>query len=547
MKDIEEARYDLRPSWLPNRAAPGVKRRTFLGAAAAMSALARPSLAQPAKVLRFVPESDVAVTDPIWTTATVTRNHGYLVFDTLYGQDAQYNIQPQMVAGHTVEDDGKLWRLTLREGLRFHDGEPVRARDVVPSVRRFAARDAFGRALMEATDELSAVSDRVVQFRLKRPFPLLPAALGKTGTSMPCIMPERLAKTDPNKQVTEMVGSGPFSFRADERIAGALTVYDNFAGYVPRPDGPATFTAGPKRAVFDRIEWRVIPDPSTAANALGAGEVDWWQNPTPDLLSVLRSKAGLKLEVLDPAGGIGCLRFNHLFPPFDNPAIRRALLGAIDQTEFMTAVAGDERSLWKNHVGVFSPDTPMATMEGTDILVGKRDFAAVKRDLVEAGYKGERVVMLDPTDYPSTHALALVAADAFQKCGLNVDLLAMDWGTLVQRRASRQPPDKGGWNVFFTYLNGTNNFDPASQLGIRGNGDQAWFGWPNSPRLEDLRTQWFATSDVTDQRAICAEIQRQFFVDVPYLPLGVYYDTTAYRRLTGVRNGFAQFYDVKPA
>lgn len=526
-----------------------MKRRTFLGAAAGAAAFvaARPSLAQPAKVLKFVPESDVAIVDPVWTTATVTRNHGYLVFDTLYGQNAEYGFEPQMVAGHTIEEDGKLWRLTLREGLRFHDGEPVRAQDVVPSVRRFAARDAFGRALMDATDHLSAESDRVVKFRLKRPFPLLPAALGKTGTSMPCIMPERLALTDPNKQVTEMVGSGPFRFKADERVPGALAVYEKFSGYVPRSGGSASFTAGAKNVFFDRVEWKIMPDPSTAANALRAGEVDWWQNPTPDLLGVLKGQAGIQLAGLDPAGGIGCLRFNSLHPPFDNPAIRRALLGAIDQSEFMTSVAGEERSLWKDHVGVFSPDTPLATTAGTDVLVGKRDFEAVKRALAAAGYKGERVVMLDPADYPSTHALAMVAADALRKCGMNVDLVSTDWGTVVQRRASKQPIDKGGWNIFFTYLNGTNNFDPASQLGIRGNGDQAWFGWPKSPRLEELRLDWFAAKDLAEQKAICAEIQKQFFVDVPYIPLGAYYEKTAYRGLTGMRIGFAQFYDVKPA
>ncbi|WP_267359962.1 MULTISPECIES: ABC transporter substrate-binding protein [unclassified Methylobacterium] len=528
-----------------------MRRRNVLGGLAAASVapacLARPALAQPTKVLRFIPESDVAVIDPIWTTATVTRNHGYLVFDTLYGQTARYDFQPQMVAGHTVEAEGRLWRLTLREGLRFHDGEPVLARDAVASIRRFAARDAFARALMEATDELTAASDREIVFRLKRPLPLLPAALGKTGTSMPCIMPERLAKTDPNVQVTEMVGSGPFRFKADERVPGALTVYERFDGYVPRPDGTASFTAGPKRAHFDRVEWRIVPDASTAASALAAGEVDWWQNPTPDLQGLLRSKPGVRLEVLDPVGGIGCLRFNHLHPPFDNPAIRRALLGAIDQTEFMSAVAGDERALWKDHVGVFCPDAPMATRAGTEVLVGPRDFGAVKRALTEAGYRGERVVMLDPSDYPATHPLALVAAEAFQKCGLNVDLVAMDWGTLVQRRASRQPPDKGGWSTFVTYLNGTNNFDPAGQLGIRGNGDQAWFGWPRAPRLEELRAQWFAAPDPAAQKAICAEIQRQFFIDVPYLPLGAYYEATASRGLTGLRTGFPQFYDVRPA
>ena len=525
----------------------GPTRRTALaiGAAALGGALARPALAQPARLLRFIPEGDVAVLDPIWTTATVTRNHGYLVFDTLYGQDDAYAVQPQMVAGHVVEQDGRLWRLTLREGLRFHDGEPVRAQDVVPSIRRFAARDAFGRALMEVTDELSAVDDRTVQFRLRSPFPLLPAALGKTGTSMPCIMPERLAATDPNKQVSEMVGSGPFRFRADERVPGSLVVYEKFDRYVPRPDGSPAFTAGPKRAWFDRVEWRVIPDASTAANALGNGEVDWWQNVTPDLLPLLKRKPDMQTRVLDPGGGLGCLRFNHLFPPFDNPAIRQAALMTVDQAEVMTAVAGDDRSLWKDHVGVFSPGTPMATTAGTDAIVGKRDFAAARRALEAAGYKGEKIVMLDPTDYPQTHAMALVMADAFQKAGFNVDVASTDWGTLVQRRSSRKPPAEGGWNVFFTYLNGTNNFDPASQLGLRGNGDQAWFGWPRAPRLETLRTEWFNAPTQAAQKAICAEIQKQFFVDVPYLPLGAYYDSTAFRKLEGVRSGFVQFYDVK--
>ena len=313
-----------------------MKRRTFLASAAAAS-LAAPAIAQKAALMRFAPEGDVAVLDPIWTTATVTRNHGYLVFDTLYGQAADFSIQPQMVAGHTTENDGKLWRLTLRDGLRFHDGEPVRAQDVVTSIHRFAARDAFGRALMESTDELSAASDKVVQFRLKKAFPLLPHALGKTGTSMPCIMPQRLAETDPNKQVSEMVGSGPFRFKADERIPGALLVYERNRDYVPRDGGSPTFTAGPKVVHYDRVEWRVIPDAATAANAIMAGEIDWWQQPTPDLQPLLKRDDDIKLTVLDPGGALGCMRFNSLHPPFDNPAIRRALLGAVNQTEVMTA------------------------------------------------------------------------------------------------------------------------------------------------------------------------------------------------------------------
>lgn len=521
-----------------------LRRRTLLAAAGA--ALTAPAIAKPAPLLRFIPEADVAVLDPIWTTATVTRTHGYLVFDTLYGQAADYTIQPQMLAGHTVENDGKLWRLTLRDGLRFHDGTPVLARDAVASIRRFAARDAFGRALMDATNDLSAASDTVIQFRLKKPFPLLPNALGKTGTSMPCMMPERLAKTDPNKQVTEMVGSGPFRFKTDERVPGALIVYERNRDYIPRADGPATFTAGPKHVHYDRVEWHVIPDASTAANAMTAGEADWWQQPTPDLQPLLRSK-GIDTRVLDPGGALGCLRFNCLHPPFDNPAIRRALLGAVDQDAVMQAEAGDDHALWKDRVGVFSPGTPMATSAGTDQLVGPRNYAAVQKALEHAGYKGEKIIALDPTDYPAIHAMALVMVDALQKCGMNVEVAATDWGTVVQRRAVRKPPADGGWNIFFTNLNGTNNFDPAGQLGLRGNGAKAWFGWPDAPRLEALRDQWFDAPDLDTQKKICAEIQRVFFEEPTYLPLGAYYEATATRKLQGVRMGFAQFYDVQPA
>ncbi len=523
-----------------------MKRRSFVAGTAA--ALVAPAFARGAdrRVLRFIPEGDLAILDPVWTTATVARNHGYLVFDTLYGQDADYVMRPQMLAGHVVDNDGLSWTLTLRDGLRFHDNEPVRARDAVASIRRFAARDAFGRALMDATDELSAPDDRTIRFRLKRRFPLLPNALGKTGTPMPCIMPERLALTDPNKQVTDMVGSGPYRFVAGERVAGSRAVYIRNETYVPRADGPATFTAGPKVAHFPRVEWQVIPDASTAVSALMNGEVDWVQNPAPDLLDLIRTNRNMKVWGLDPAGGIGVMRFNHLFPPFDNPAVRRALLGAVDQAEFMTAAAGNDRSLWKDRVGVFSPGTPMATEAGIEVLTGPREPAAVRQALAAAGYRNERVVMLGASDYPATNGPALVGADALRQVGMNVDFQQVDWGTTIQRRASKQQPDKGGWNIFFTYLNGTNNFDPAGQLGLRGNGADAWFGWPTAPKLEALRTEWFEAPDAAAQKRICEQIQVQFWQDVPYIPLGCLYAPTAHHRgLTGMRNGFVQFYDVK--
>ena len=524
-----------------------MRRRDMLKASAAgLAGLAMPSLLRAADstTLTFIPQADLAVLDPIWTTATVTRNHGYLVFGTLYGLDPSYAPQPQMLDGHTVEDDGKRWRLSLRDGLRFHDGAPVRASDVVASIHRWAARDAFGLALLQATDELAAAGDKVVQFRLKKPFPRLPEALGKPGTNMLCIMPERLAATDPFKPVTEMIGSGPYRFIAAERVSGSQVVYEKFAGYVPRPGGRPNFTAGPKIAQFERIKWTVIPDPATAANALRSGEADWWELPPVDLVPLLTATGKIAVKRDDEVSGLGIIRFNFLFPPFDDPAIRRAVLPAIKQADFMTAVAGDDRAYWRDKVGVFNLLSPLASDAGTEAMAGDIDQA--KRALQQAGYRGERVVALAPADFPSINALAQVGADVLRKIGMNVDLQSLDWGTVVQRRTSKQPPDKGGWHIFFTYLTGLNEFNPAAHLGLRANGDKAWFGWPSDAALEARRQDWFDAPDLAAQQRICRDIQAEAWRFVPFIPLGQYFQPTAYRRdLTGLREGFPQFYDVR--
>jgi peptide/nickel transport system substrate-binding protein len=528
-----------------------VNRRQLLAAAAA-TALAAPrlSLAQSygpgSKTLRFVPESDATVQDPHWTTATVTRNHGYLVYDTLYGQADDFSISPQMVEGHVISEDAKQWDITLRAGMTFHDGEPVRAQDVVASINRFSKRDAFAAELMLTTDELSVVSDRVFRFRLKKPFPLLPAALGKTGTSMPAIMPERLAKIDAFTRVNEIIGSGPFKYNKAEHVEGSLAVYDRFAAYQPRTGGGAGFTAGPKVVHFDRIEWRVIPDASTAAGALSNGEVDWWQQPTLDLMPMVLRNRNYTSMIQDVSGNLGCLRFNHLLPPFNNPAIRRAALAAISQTDCMQSVAGSDSSMWKANVGPFPPGTPLANEVGVEVVSSPRDYAKVKAALAAAGYNNEPIVMIVAGDYPQQSAMGIVAADAMKRAGFNMDLQTLDWGTVVQRRAKKDDPRNGGWNIFVTNLTGTNNFDPASHLGLRGNGARAWFGWPEAPKLEELRQAWFEAPDLAAQKKIGEDIQRQFWIDVPYVPLGVYYQPTVFtRRLTGIRSGFPQFYDVR--
>ena len=525
-----------------------MQRRSFMAAAA--GALAAPSVAhaQGGRVLRFIPQSDLTVLDPMWTTAYVTRNHGFMVFDTLFGQNGRYEPSPQMVDGVETTDEGRRWTLTLRPGLRFHDGEPVLARDCVASLRRWGKRDAFGGALMAATDALDAKDDRTIEFRLKRPFPLLPSALGKTPGFLPVIMPERLAETDPFTQVTEMVGSGPYRFKADERVPGARVIYERFAGYKPREGGTTDWTAGPKVVHFDRVEWTTIPDPTTAAQALMAGEQDWWDYATVDLMPLLQRNRDTKVVVQEPSGQISILRMNHLQPPFDNPAIRRALLGAVSQQDVVTAIAGTDPKMWHTGVGFFCPGTPMATDVGMGVLTAPRDMAKVKADLKAAGYNGEKVVLLAATDFPVLKAAADVTADMLTRAGMNLDYIATDWGSVVTRRASKEPVDKGGWSAFCTAWAGTDHLNPAGHISLRTNGQNAWYGWPSDAKIEQLRDDWFAAPDVAAQKAICADIQKEAFVELPYIPMGQYLQPTAYRTsLTGVLEGFALFWNVRRA
>jgi len=328
-----------------------MQRRSFLAAAAALAA-PRLAAAQGARTLKFVPYTDLAGLDPIVTGNYSVRNHAMMVWDTLYGVDETYAAQPQMVEGHTVDHDGRTWTLTLRENLRFHDGEPVLAKDCVASIRRWSARDSLGRALLEQTDELSAPDDRTLRFRLKAPFPLLPFALGKHVGNVMVVMPQRLAETDPAKPVPELIGSGPYRYLAAERLQGALNAYARFAGYVPRPAGSASLLAGPKIAHFERVEWHTIPDASTAVAALQKGEMDWIEQPSPDHLDSLKRMDSVALDILDPAGSYRYVRLNHLTPPFNDAAVRRAALAAIIMSVWLMTARAARRMAGSSKGGV---------------------------------------------------------------------------------------------------------------------------------------------------------------------------------------------------
>ena len=313
-----------------------MKRRIFLAGAAALP-LARPAIGGTAKTLLFVPQSPLASLDPVWTSAMTTRNVGFMIYDVLFGRDAAMNPKPQMLAGYVIEDDGKRWVMTLRENQWFHDGQKVLARDCTASLRRWMKRDPGGATLEARLDALEAPDDRTIVLRLNKRFPALPTLLSKFQTAA-VMVPERIANgTDPFKQMTETIGSGPFRFLADEYVIGSHAAMTPFERYVPR-DEPASFTSGGHRVLVDRVEWKMIPDAATGANALVTGEVDWVEMPLPDLLPVLKRAPDVVIGRLDDWGFISQLRPNHVIAPTGSVKLRRAIMAAIDQRDVMQAI-----------------------------------------------------------------------------------------------------------------------------------------------------------------------------------------------------------------
>ncbi len=530
-------------------------RRTFIktsasaGALAASGALSAPAIAQGAsKVLKFVPQANLANFDPIWGTQYVVRNASQLVWDTLYGMDSKLQAKRQMVESEEVSSDGLTWTFKLRDGLKFHDGEKVTAKDCVASIARWSNRDAMGLMLEDIQKELVAVDDRTFKWVLAKPYPKMLLALGKVGTPCCFIMPERIAKTDPFKQIEEYVGSGPMKFVKADWKPGALAAFERFADYKPR-DEKAEWWSGGKVMSFDRIEWIIMPDPATASAALQSGEIDWWENPVTDLVPVLKKNRNIKVDIADPLGNIGAFRLNHMHPPFNNLKVRQAVQAALSQEDYMRALVGDDTALWKPCPSFFTPGTALYSEEGGEALKGKRDLDKAKALLKEGGYDGMPVTCLVAQDQPITKAFGEITADLLKKIGMNVDFVATDWGTVGQRRASKNAPGQGGWGMFHTWHAGSDCASPVGNIAIRTNGDKAWFGWPQNEAIEKEISAWYDAKSLDEEKAIISKVNKLGMEHVTYLPTGFFLGYQAWRsNVDGVASGpLPWFWGIKKA
>jgi peptide/nickel transport system substrate-binding protein len=520
-----------------------VRRLPVLPVAAALSLASWSAVAED-KTLRVAIHADLKNIDPIWTTALITQDHGYAVYDTLFALDDDFMPQPQMAEGYNLSDDGLTYTITLRAGLKWHDGTPVTAKDAVASIERWGKRDAMGQMLAERTASITASDDKTLVLTLKQPWQMTLTALGKTGANVPFIMPEAMAKTDPYKQVPEMTGSGPYKIVKDEWVPGSKVVYVKNEDYVPR-DEPADNAAGGKNVHVDRMEWEYIPDSQTQVNALIAGEIDMIENVPADFVPLLEQSPGVTAEQTDQFGWQPWLVINHLNPPFDNVKARKALQLMVDQATYQNAVSTLEGS-WRTCPAVFMCDTPYATDAGAE-LVMKQDLEQAKQLLKESGYNGEPVVLLHPTDLPALHAASVVTAALLRQIGVNVDDQAMDWSTLTSRRAETKPVSEGGWNLFHTAWSSSGLVNPLMHAGVSGACDKAWFGWPCDQELQDLRIAFSDAPDLAAQKEIAQKMQARTMEIVTYVPLGQYFYYRAYREnIKGIiPNAVAFFWNIE--
>src|SRR6266702_3033492 len=513
-----------------------IVRWKYLAIAGALSAALTSQACAAGKTITAVMHSDLRIIDPGFTTAYITRDHGYMVFDTLLATDANFKIQPQM-ADWKVSDDKLTYTFTLRDGLKWHDGAPVTAEDCVASLKRWGKADGMGQKLMDFTASIEATDPNTITLKLKEPYGLVLESIGKPSSLVPFMMPKRLAETPADKPLPELIGSGPFKFVPAEFQPGVKAVFEKNKDYVPRKEAPS-WTSGGKMVKVDRVEWITMADAQTAVNALQSGDIDFLEVPSYDILPVLAANKDLKVETPNKLGFQTVGRMNFLLPPFDDVKVRRAALLAMNQKDVLDALIGNPE-YFKLCGAFFMCDTPLATDVGSESLVKGSGMAEARKLLAESSYDGTPIVIMAPGDVVTLKAQPVIAAQLLRTAGFKVDLQATDWGTVVSRRASQKPIKEGGWNMFFTNWAGADVINPIVNFAIGGKGKNGgWFGWADDPKIEQLKDAFARASTPEEQKKVAADIQKEAFDQVIYIPLGEYTQPSAWRKsLTGVLDG----------
>ncbi|MBY3298895.1 ABC transporter substrate-binding protein [Rhizobium laguerreae] len=488
-----------------------ITRRTLMQSAlAAGAALAVPSIlrAQDKQAIRMI-MGDIQIFDPVFTTSQNTFNHAMAVYDSLFALDANLVPQPQMVGKWSASDDKRAYTFELRDGLRWHDGTPVTAADCVASIHRWGQVEPSGQLLLKHAENIAATNDRTFVITLNEAVGSLTDILAKPLF----MMRERDAKLPATEQVTTNIGSGPYKFNAALTKPGSRVVYDRNEQYVPR-DEPSSGFAGAKIAKAEQVIWENISDPQTALAALQAGEVDFWLEPVADLFPAIESSNNLVLDTLGGNGSDWVVRMNFLQPPFNNVKMRQALLHLIDQKAFLSLLAPDAK-FGRTVTSTFGTGSPYSNDVNIDWFKEGGDLQKAKQLITESGYAGEKVVILDPTDWREGDVASQLFASVLQKAGINAELAPMTWSELAVRRSNKAPVENGGWNFFITTFSDYEMRDPMATSLFVMKSEEAWYGWPQNDEFEVLRSKWPRTETKTERQALTREMQRIWWDYVP--------------------------------
>ncbi len=502
------------------------RRAVLTGLAISASLWTAPAMGQE-KTFKVVMHSDLKVLDPVWSGAYIVRNHGYLVYDTLFAIDATFQIQPQMAESWRVSEDGLTTTITLREGLLWHDGKPVTSEDCIASLKRWSVRDSMGLKLAAFLREYRVVDARTFEIVLKERFGALLEAIGKPSVVVPFMMPKRVAETDPFQQIGDYTGSGPFMLKTEDWQPGVKVVYVKNPDYVPRSEPPSCL-AGGKVVKVDRVEWIWIPDAQTQVNALLSGEVDMVESVAHDLLPLVEQSKDVR-TVRAGVSNQYAFRMNWLQPPFDNAKVRQAAFTALKQQDFLEAVVGDPK-YWRTCKALFTCGSPLATQAGMDgLLDGNAEKAG--QMLKEAGYDGTPVVLLQSTDVAVLTNLAPVAKRQLERAGFKVEMQSMDWQSLVNRVTTKKgPPSEGGWNAFATSWVQVDILDPLMTPYLAATCEKARAGWPCDAGMEEVRDRYARATAPADKKRIAEEAQVLNTKVVTHIPLGEWYVVAAVRK-----------------
>lgn len=490
----------------------------MLAAAGMASALSFAANVQADTTVRAVMHAALRGLDPVASSATITKNHGYMIYDTLLGLDEDYAPQPQM-ADWEVSEDGMTYTFSLRDGLTWHDGTPVTAADCIASLKRWGTFDAGGKLLMANTESLTAVDDTTFELKLAKPFGEVISLISKPSSVPAFMMPEAVASVPNGEPLPNQIGSGPFKFVADEFQPGVKVVYEKYDEYVPRTEAPEA-TSGSKEVYVDRVEWINMPDVQTTINAINSGDIDYIERTPYDLMPLLEANPEVHTAVNDPLGWMSVARMNFLHAPLNDARIRRAALLAVSQEDVMAAMIGDPR-FYELCASVFGCNHPRSTEVDGESLTSGGDLEEAKKLLEEAGYDGTPVVILQPTDVATLAPQPIVVAQALRKAGFEVELRPMDWQTVVSQRASKDLPSEGGWNMFITNYSVDALWSPVVNPLLISSGETgSYFGWPDIPEMEKLRADYAATTDADTRAQQVIDVQKLAMQEVNTIPLG---------------------------